>query len=199
MPNLNENRYLSPFRLEYWRQALQETRSLRSLVIAALLSAISIAMGALFIPVGESLRVYFSFIPRALLGMICGPIVGLAAGAVIDVTEFFLFPSGFSFFPGYTLNTMLGLFFYGLFLYKQKPNLPRLVGARVCIAYLVNVGLGSLWNAILFKKAFWFYAAKSLVKNTAMIPVEVVVLLLLFQALAPALRRFGLTPENPQP
>ena len=76
MPNLNENRYLSPFRLEYWRQALQETRSLRSLVIAALLSAISIAMGALFIPVGESLRVYFSFIPRALLGMICGPIVG---------------------------------------------------------------------------------------------------------------------------
>ena len=26
----------------------------------------------------------------------------------------------------------------------------------------------------------------------------VVVLLLLFQALAPALRRFGLTPENPQ-
>ena len=43
MPNLNENRYLSPFRLEYWRQALQETRSLRSLVIAALLSAISIA------------------------------------------------------------------------------------------------------------------------------------------------------------
>ena len=79
---------------------------------------------------------------------------------------------------------------------SQKPNLPRLAGARVCIAYLVNVGLGSLWNAILFKKAFWFYAAKSLVKNTAMIPIEVAVLLLLFQALAPALRRFGLAPES---
>ena len=85
----------------------------------------SIAMGGLFIPVSESLRVYFSFIPRAILGAVCGPVVGLVAGAVIDLTEFFLFPTGFSFFPGYTLNTMLGVFFYGLFLYRQKPNLPR--------------------------------------------------------------------------
>lgn len=193
-----ENRYLSPFRREFWRQALAETRNLRTLVIAALLSAVSIAMGALFIPVGESLRVYFSFIPRAILGMVCGPIVGLAAGAVIDLTEFFLFPSGFSFFPGYTLNTMLGLFFYGLFLYKQKPNLPRLIGARVCIAYLINVGLGSLWNAILLKKAFWFYAAKSLVKNTVMIPIEVAVLLLVLQMLAPVMRRSGLIPDPKQ-
>lgn len=195
MSETPENSYLSPFCRQFWRQALAETRNLRTLVIAALLSAVSIAMGALFIPVGESLRVYFSFIPRAILGMVCGPIVGLAAGAVIDLTEFFLFPSGFSFFPGYTLNTMLGLFFYGLFLYKQKPNLPRLIGARVCIAYLINVGLGSLWNAILLKKAFWFYAAKSLVKNTVMIPIEVAVLLLVLQMLAPVMRRSGLIPD----
>ena len=178
-----EKTYLSPLSPAFWIASVKEFKHLRTLVIAALLSAISIAMGGLFIPVSESLRVYFSFIPRAILGAVCGPVVGLVAGAVIDLTEFFLFPSGFSFFPGYTLNTMLGVFFYGLFLYRQKPNLPRLAGARICIAYLINVGLGSLWNAILLGKAFWFYAAKSLVKNTVMIPIEVIILLVLFKAL----------------
>ncbi len=190
-----EKTYLSPLSPAFWIASVKEFKHLRTLVIAALLSAISIAMGGLFIPVSESLRVYFSFIPRAILGAVCGPVVGLVAGAVIDLTEFFLFPTGFSFFPGYTLNTMLGVFFYGLFLYRQKPNLPRLAGARICIAYLINVGLGSLWNAILLGKAFWFYAAKSLVKNTVMIPIEVIILLVLFKALEPILQRSGLMPS----
>lgn len=190
-------RFLNPWQPSFWKAAAQEFRSPRTLVIAALLSAISIAMGSLFIPVTESLRVYFSFLPRALLAAICGPLVGLAAGAVIDLTEFFLFPTGFSFFPGYTLNTMLGLFFYGLFLYRQKPTVLRFVAARTIIAYLINVVLGSLWNKILLGNAFWFYAAKSLVKNTIMIPIEVILLLILFRALSPMLRRMHLVPVEP--
>ena len=95
-----EKTYLSPLSPAFWIASVKEFKHLRTLVIAALLSAISIAMGGLFIPVSESLRVYFSFIPRAILGAVCGPVVGLVAGAVIDLTEFFLFPSGFSFFPG---------------------------------------------------------------------------------------------------
>ena len=193
---MSEKTYLSPLTPAFWAASLKEFKHLRILVIAALLSAISIAMGSLFIPVSENLRVYFSFIPRAILGAVCGPLVGLVAGAVIDLTEFFLFPSSFGFFPGYTLNTMLGVFFYGLFLYRQKPNLPRLIGARVCISYLINVGLGSLWNSILLGKAFWFYAAKSLVKNTVMIPIEVIILLVLFKALGPVLQRLGLMPSG---
>lgn len=190
---MSEKKVLSPLKLEFWKESVREFRNLRSLVIAALLCAVSIAMGMLFIPVGESLRIYFSFIPRALLAAICGPVMGLAAGAVIDLTEFIIHPTGM-FFPGYTLNTMLGVFFYGLFLYRQKPTVLRFTGARVCIAYLVNVLLGSLWNAILLGKAFWFYAAKSLVKNTVMIPIEVLLLYLVFKALTPVLRRLNLVP-----
>ena len=59
-----EKTYLSPLSPAFWIASVKEFKHLRTLVIAALLSAISIAMGGLFIPVSESLRVYFSFIPR---------------------------------------------------------------------------------------------------------------------------------------
>ena len=52
-------------------------------------------------------------------------------------------------------------------------------------------------NKILPGNAFWFYAAKSLVKNTIMIPIEVILLLILFRALSPMLRRMHLVPVEP--
>ena len=60
---MSVKRFLNPWQPSFWKAAAQEFRSPRTLVIAALLSAISIAMGSLFIPVTESLRVYFSFLP----------------------------------------------------------------------------------------------------------------------------------------
>ena len=92
---------------------------------------------------------------------------------------------------------MLGLFFYGLFLYRQKPTVLRFVAARTIIAYLNQCGAGFVVEQDLAGQCLWFYAAKSLVKNTIMIPIEVILLLILFRALSPMLRRMHLVPVEP--
>ena len=44
---------LRTFSKSYWYSAAQELRSLRRLVFAALIAAITIVIGGLFIPVGD--------------------------------------------------------------------------------------------------------------------------------------------------
>ena len=74
-------------------------------------------------------------------------------------------------------------------------------GLRVLLAKLVvnlgiNVGLGALWSAILYGKGYYYYLAKSLVKNIGMWPLEAVLLFLFFKAILPVTARAGLTPKQ---
>ena len=193
---MSVKRFLNPWQPSFWKAAAQEFRSPRTLVIAALLSAISIAMGSLFIPVTESLRVYFSFLPRALLAAICGPLVGLAAGAVIDLTEFFLFPTGFSFFPGYTLNTMLGLFFYGLFLYRKPITIPRVTLCVLTESLLCSVLLQTYWLTMLMNKAYLVLLPTRLGQNLLVAPVSIVCICIVApRVLSVAGKIFGTAPS----
>ena len=80
-------------------------------------------------------------------------------------------------------------------------TLPIITVARIFLAKLctnvLNVFLGSLWSAILYGKGYLYYLVSSLVKNTIMIPIEVILLLILFRALSPMLRRMHLVPVEP--
>ena len=55
-----------------------------------------------------------------------------------------------------------------------------------------NVVLGALWMAILSGKAWYVTASASALKNLIMLPVQTVLLVVLFGALLPVLRRAGL-------
>ncbi|NCB34255.1 MAG: hypothetical protein EOM64_10360 [Erysipelotrichia bacterium] len=62
--------------------------------------------------------------------------------------------------------------------------------------YLINVLLGSCWSAMLYSKGYYYYFAKSLVKNTILLPFEVAALYALFKLLMPYLRKKKLIEEN---
>ncbi|WP_458863755.1 folate family ECF transporter S component [Acidaminobacterium chupaoyuni] len=192
---MQEKRMLSPFSAEFWKQAAAEFHNVRTLAFTAVLMAASIVISSLFIPVGENLRIYFTFVVKGLMGMVAGPLLGLAAGAATDLLSFFIHPSG-PFFIGYTISEMLGVFVFAMFLYRQKCNLWRLIVCRVINNYAVNVALGSCWSAILYGKGYFYYLAKSLVKNTLMLPIEVIILLVLFRLLMPEMAKMGLIPAQ---
>ncbi len=180
----------------YWRTAAAELKSLRTLLFAALMIAAAIALGWLFkIPLAENLSITVSYLARAVAALVCGPVVGLLYGFAEDILSWILKPSG-AFFPGYTLNTMLGVFVYALCFYKQRLTILRIVVAKLITNYPISVGLGCLWSQMLYGRGYLYYLGTSLVKNTLYCPIQIVMLLIVFQALLPTLKRLGLVDKR---
>lgn len=179
----------------YWISAAGEFHKLRSLVFAALIIALATVMNSFYIPVSQNLHISFTFIVMVFGSIIFGPVVGLAAGVVYDLLGFIITPS-FVFFPGYTLSSMLEFFIYGLFLYHRQISVLSIFIAKFLVDFGIHVGLGSLWSYMLYGKGYYYFFAKSLIKNLIMLPVEVVMLVALLQIVLPVLVHEKIVPKQ---
>ena len=185
----------SPFTRGYWHTAARELKNLRMLTLAAIVVALRIVLGGVRIPLGDNLNIFFGYLINSLGSAIYGPVVALLSGFATDILGYFVRPDG-AFFPGYVLSTMLGSFFYALFFYRARITLPRIIGAKLTVNLLVNVGLGAMWSAIQFSKGYYYYLAMSLAINIGMLPIEVFLLWLFLRAMAPVCARNGLLPRQ---
>ena len=154
----------------YWKQAADEFKNIRVLAFAGMVTALAIILESFPIYLlGQSLKIYFSFVVVSL-GCACyGPLVGMGVGAVIDTL-------------GYLITAMLSGLIYGVMLYQRKPTIPRLIVTRLLINYGSNVLLGSVWKAMLYGKGYLYYLSTGMVKNTIMIPIEVALMWLALNA-----------------
>ena len=141
--------------MQMMKQSAKEIKNLKIMVLCALLIAIALVVEILN-PLNTSsyLKVSFSFIPLALIGYFSGPVTGIYVGLLYDIINFMFSKDGTSFVPLYTLLEMLGLFIYGLLLYRKnrmwvkKPLLDVILKctlAKTCINIFVN----SLGNSFL--------------------------------------------------
>lgn len=197
MPNFSSTLYATPFSRAYWAGAVRDFRQVRTLCFAALMIAACVALShvpSIRIDVTDlySARVSWGFLARSLCSAVCGPVTGLVFGFAEDTISFFLNPQG-AYFPGYALTTMLGNLIYALFLYRTRVTVARIFLAKLCTNVL-NVFLGSLWSAILSSQGYLYYMTTSAIKNTIMLPVQTVMLVVLFGALLPILGRMGFLP-----
>ncbi|MEA5011548.1 MAG: folate family ECF transporter S component [Angelakisella sp.] len=186
-----------PWNAAWWRSALAEVRSFRTLILAALLLALRIVISSFYIPVGENLKIFFSFFVSGLGGVIFGPFVALLYGFASDILGYILHPDG-GFFPGYVLSAMAGAFFYALFLYRSRITVLRIFLCKACINLLVNVGLGSLWSAMIYGKGYYYYLVKSVIKNLTLLPVETFLLVIFLGVMLPVMSKSGIVPAQPQ-
>lgn len=152
--------------------------STRQLVFLALLVTMNVVLqGPLFkFDFGGIVQVGWSFIPSALTGVVFGPLYGFVSGALADVISFFVFPSGYPFFVGYTLSSALGPMIYGLFLYGKKITLVRIFASVLFITIFINLGLGTLWVSMLQGKAFLALLPIRLAKNALSLFLNTVIL-----------------------
>ena len=194
MPTRSLTLYRTPFSAAYWRDALADFHTLRNLVFAALMTASCIVLSYFSLPVHESLKISWGFLARALCSLVCGPVMAPVFGFVEDTLSFVIKPQG-AYFPGYALTTMLGNLIYAFFFYRAKITVSRVFAAKLC-TNILNVLLGSLWSAILYSKGYLYYMTTSLVKNTIMLPIQAMMLVVLFSALLPILTRAGLLPDQ---
>jgi ECF transporter S component (folate family) len=189
--------YSHPFSKAYWRDAAGELKNLKKLTFAALMMAICIMLSYIpSVPLIGSAKLTWGFLGRSVCAMFCGPVLGAVFGVAESLLSFFLTGGGgYPFFPGYTLTTMLGMVFYSLCLYRSKVTVRRVFWAKL-VTNVQNVLLGTLWSSILYGKAFWVLAGGNAIKNLIMLPVQTLLLVLLFSAVMPVLRKMKLVPAE---
>ena len=187
----------SPLTPAYWADARAQLKNVRMLTLAGIITAASIVLESFPIYLlGTSLKIYFSFLVISLGCYVYGPAVGILVGFANDTLGFLISSFGEPYFPGYLITAMLSGLIYGTLLYRQRITVLRLVVVRLVINYGSNVLLGSVWKAMLYGKGYYYYFTTGLVKKTIMLPIEVLIMVLMFQLALPALARSGLLPKE---
>ncbi len=179
------------FTKEYWASSFAKLKDTRYLAIMGLMIALKFLLNNFRIPVAENLNIMITFIPTAVEAAVIGPGAAIVSAVITDLLTGFLTPYG-PFFPGYMLSKAAGGVIFGLFFYRRKVRFIDVLIAKALVNYIVNVGMGSLWNSILYGKAFVVYASTSLVKNTILLPFEAILLYALLRSLLPVLERRGI-------
>ena len=185
--------YRTPFSRSYWRDAVSELKDLRKLTFAALMIAACLILAKFKIPLGESLSLSVTFLARALCATVCGPVVSIVFGAAEDTLGFFLGSSNGPYFPGYMITTISGCIIYALFFYRTRVTVWRIILAKL-ITNVQNVFLGSLWSAMLYSKGYIYYMTTSAWKNALYLPLQILLLVLVLQAVLPVMHRMHWSP-----
>ena len=194
--------YPHPFSKAYWQDAAAEMKSIKMLVVTALMIALRIALKPLAIPLGPQLSIQTAMLATALGAMIFGPVVAIPAAIISDTIGFMIFPTGDYFLP-FVLTEIASTMIYALCLYRAKPSATRVIIARFLICFLVNVVMQQFifaWqytymgnpdgakNAIL-----GIMTTARLAKNLFFFPIESIVLTLFLKVMLPITSRAKLT------
>lgn len=102
--------------------------------------------------------------------------------------KFLLKPDGI-FFPGFTLNAILGGVIYGLFFYKNRVSLSRCIAAKVSVNLFLNILLNTYWLSILYGDAYLVLLVSRLWKNIVLLPFEVTLLFVVLRTVSALLPR----------
>ncbi|MBQ3278093.1 MAG: folate family ECF transporter S component [Clostridia bacterium] len=186
--------FKTPFSSEYWRQACSELKDTRVLVFAALMLALRVVMKPLRIPVAADVNITFGFIVNALGAAVYGPVVAGFSAAVSDVLGYLIAPNGVYYVP-FILTEIAGSVIFALFLYSTDITPIRLILAKFCVNLFVNILMTEpimvqyykLYMTSVYQPFMWI----RIVKNLVMLPIESVILMIVFRAAIPALSKAG--------
>ena len=193
----NRTLYSHPFSKAYWRDAAAELKSTRTLVIAALLIALRVALKTVVIPLAPNLNINVAApLINALGAMIFGPVVAAAAALVSDTLGCIIFPQGPYFFPCAFVE-VAGSVLFALFFYRTKMRPTRVILARFSMDLFVNIILNSavmFWYfQVFYQKSYVEMLLPAIIKNLCMFPIEAFVLTLFLSVMIPVTYKLGLT------
>lgn len=121
-----------------------------TLTCLALLTAMQIVIARfLAIPVTESIRFSFSFIPVVIAARRFGILGGAVVYGMGDFLGAMIFPTTGAYFPGFTLTSVISGLIYGLYLAKKGGTVRIVLSvltSQVCCSLLLN----SYWTATLY-------------------------------------------------
>ena len=184
----------TPFSKEYWKQAASELKNTKTLIFAALMIALRIALKSVSIYIAADLRISIEFLVNALGAMVFGPVVAIAGAAVSDTLGALLFPSGPYFFL-FIFTEIAGSLVFALFFYRTKISVTKVILSRFCTNFFVNIVLQTpimvLYYQMMLGKTYKILNLPRMIKNLVLFPIESLLLVLFLRALIPALKSLG--------
>ena len=194
--------YSTPFSKDYWRDAANELKDIKMLVVTALMIALRIALKPFAIYIGPQMAIQTATLATALGAMIFGPVVAIPAAIVSDTVGFMIFPTGDYFLP-FMLTEIASTMAYALCLYRAKPSATRVMIARFFICFFVNVVLQQVifaWQYTYMgnpekakESIMGIMGVARIFKNLFFFPIETVVITLFLKVLVPVTTRAKLT------
>lgn len=200
MPRIQKSTtlYPHPFSKAYWRDAAAELKSVKTLVIAAMMIALRVATKGLAVPIAPNLKLFSvaSFI-NALGAMIVGPVVAIPAAFLSDFAGVMLWEGLGTYFLPYALQEIGSSLIWALLLYRAKPTAWRVMLGRLSICVIINVILGTsidmLWQTVYYGQSSMVLTLPRVLKNTFMFPIESVAMTFFLGLMVPITNRMGLT------
>ena len=178
----NETVFKTPFHKAYWKEAGKEFKSVKKMVIMALLLGLTLVSKLIVLPSGfGTLGFRFGLIFLSVACMIGGPYFALIIGALSDILGFFLFESGSGAFnPIFTASAMLTCFIYALCFYRTNISFTKALIARIFVNFICNFIIEGFGQIIVYKYKFsWLYLT-SLPKQVAyLIPQSIIIFVVL--------------------
>lgn len=160
----------------YYHEAISEFKSVKSICVSAMMTAINTLIGAFKISFSNILVLSFASLAVAPCAIFCGPFLTATVSAIADILKYMIRPDG-PFFIGFTINEFLTGLIYGFFFYKvSNISWKRCLLARICIVLLINMCLTPIWLHILYGNSLWVLVSARIVKNIVMLPIDVMLL-----------------------
>lgn len=160
---------------------MKDKFDVKKLIQISLLIAIEIILARFCSIQTPFIRIGIGFLPVAIIGMMYGPLSAGIANAIADILGMTLFPSGGSFFPGFTLTAFLSGITYGLFLYNKPKTWPRIIAAASVICIILNLGLDTYWLYILMGNGILPLLPTRIMKAIIMIPIQTLMIGLIWK------------------
>ncbi|MBQ4349130.1 MAG: folate family ECF transporter S component [Clostridia bacterium] len=159
-----------------------------TLTCLALLTAMQIVIARfLAIPVTESIRFSFSFIPVVIAARRFGILGGVVVYGLGDFLGAMIFPTTGAYFPGFTLTAAVSGLIYGLYLAK-KGGAVRIILSVLTSQILCTLLMNSYWVSTLYGSDFGAVLLSRVPQSIVMSVLQIVFMLLLLEKICSVIR-----------
>ena len=168
--------------INYLKDPFKELKSTKTLTLCSMLVASCIVSSFFSFYVSTALKFSFTFIFVAIIAMKFGPIIAAFSAAFTDIIQFIVKPVG-PYQPLLTLSCALVGIIFGIFLYKDKITLARIIVSKTIITVFVSTLIDTYLISVLYGNVFREFLMLRLPKNLIMLPIEIAILLVILFAL----------------
>ena len=174
---------------------MQNISKTKKMILSALMITLSIVLSRFLSIKTPFIAISFNFVPILLSAIWFGPKYTIIIAGISDLIGAILFPFG-EFFIGFTISSILAGAIYGFILYKKdveltkKQLLIRLIISSFIVTIFVYILLNTLWLVIMYDKAFFVLVGARAIKEFIMLPIQIVTVFLLVQALKPITEKY---------
>ena len=159
---------------------MSQLKNVKVLTTCALLLALATILGFFKIPITQLIEIRFSSLPIAFGGAMFGPAIGALIGALADILQYLVKPTG-PYFPGFTISSLVGGIIFGFTLRIRNGRITifKCMVAQLLYTIIVGLLINTLNLYILYGDpttqgvaGYFAYMATRLPKEAIMYPIN---------------------------